>query len=111
MICKIHKNLTVRVTLQNLACSNSIQTCSIAFEHSQEVLWCDVLTAVVDLHASIHILPIRSIENLPRERVLYVIRNVVIGEEDDLFFRDAILLHDLVRMERVCLMSVVAIRV
>jgi hypothetical protein len=68
-------------------------------------------TTVVDVDTSIDVFTIGSVEDLAWEGVSSVGGDVVVGEEDDLVFRDAIALHDLVGMEHISLVTVVGVGV
>ena len=108
VVSKVDEHLAVLVRLQNLAVASS-SFASLSLNDSQEVGWCNVFAAVIDVAASVNVFTVWFVEHLTRERILSVVGDVIIGQGDNLILRDSVFLHDLVGMADIGLMSVVAI--
>ena len=70
-----------------------------------------VLSFVVDVAPGIDILTVGLVEDFSGESVLGVVGDIVVGEVDDLVFRDTELLEDLVGVASISLVPVVPVTV
>jgi len=87
----------------------------ISFEDGQEVGGGDISSLIVDLNTSIDVLTglqqTGLVKDLAGEGVLLVVSDIIISHSDDVFFRNAIALQELVSMEDIRLMSVVPVSI
>ena len=70
-----------------------------------------ILSFVIDVAPGIDILTVRLVEDFSGERVLGVVGDIVVGEVDDLVFRDTEFLEDLVGVASISLVPVVPVTV
>jgi len=110
MISEVDEDFGVGIGLKNLTISTS-DFSSLALDNGEEVFWGDILTSVIDVAASIHILSVWLVEDFAWEWVLGVVCDIIIGEGDDLIFGDSVFLHNLIGVADIGLMSVVAVGV
>ena len=92
MVSEVNENLAICVTLENLACSYSIEGCSISFDDIQEVSWGYIFGSVVNVASSIDILSIGLVEDLAWEWVVWRGSNIIISKYDNVILWDSILL-------------------
>ena len=81
----------------------------LTLDDSQEILWSDISSSIVNLAASVDILSIGFIEDLSWEWVLRIVSNVIIGKSYDVLWVKSMLDKDLIGMANVSLMSIVAV--
>merc|ERR1719272_584052 len=102
MIGKEYKHVVIRSAFENLSAS-------LACENIQEGLRIQIITAVVDMIPthSIDILAIGCVEQLPFQRILNGIHNIIVHHQNDVLFRNAFGLYNSVGMANICLMTVI----
>mmetsp|Transcript_144308 Transcript_144308/g.268994 ORF Transcript_144308/g.268994 Transcript_144308/m.268994 type:complete len:210 (-) Transcript_144308:110-739(-) len=107
MVHKIQEDIVVWAALQYLPICRHARR--VTGDHAEEELCCHNFASVINLAARVHILNIIAglVEELPWEWILLRVCNIVLHHQDDVFFRDATFLHNLVCVACISLVPVV----
>mmetsp|Transcript_2913 Transcript_2913/g.6900 ORF Transcript_2913/g.6900 Transcript_2913/m.6900 type:complete len:321 (+) Transcript_2913:502-1464(+) len=106
VISVVHEHLVLRSALQHRP-----RRSAVPLQNLQEVRSSHIGALVGDLAPFVDIRTVRLVEHLSREWVLTVVRNIVVGQQDDVGLGDPSALGDLVSVAGISLVPVVAVGV
>lgn len=114
VVGEVDKHLVLWSGLQNSSVS-SLDSGLVGGQDCDEVGWGDVIPFIINTDTSVDVIAWKDsawlVVDSSWEWVLFVIGNIVIGHNDDVFSRNTIGGQDLERVEHIRLMSVVGISV
>lgn len=111
MISEIKENVIVFSGFEDSSRTDLSKSLLISSENTDVVSRIDIFTFVIDFTASIDIFTVGLIEESSLERVLFVVCDVVVNEDNNVFRLETLLDQGMVCMTNIGLMSVVFITI